>query len=129
MAVFKVGDTVLLRRRRQGRDAAEQPLQPRQIAKIGRRWISLEGRFTERFAIRDEDGDLLHEPYNLDGEGYESAGHVFLSEESADSHRRAVAAWERMRKLASAWHPPRHVSGADLEAMVAKLEEPACSDS
>lgn len=110
---FVVGQEVYVRRRSRRAGGAIEPA-PVKVAKVGRKWVTLESG--DRFEL---DGG---QPFVLDGGKYLSPGWVWPSLMDWEIHTRRIAAWARIQAAAKFLYPPDGVMMFDLEQMAEKLE-------
>lgn len=135
MVKFAPGDTVYIDwstsfHRHTQRETPK--LTPAKIAKVGRRWVTLE---YARGDYRFDPLDGLHRPggpFSLDGGGYSSPGEVWPSVEDRDAWLARVATWERIRRVVGATGgatlAPDHVPTATLAIIADVLDNPAAFD-
>lgn len=110
-----LGQVVYWRQSRSMRIArSEARLTPRDVVKIGRRWVTLDSG--DRFEPGEGEG-----PFPVDNGDYSSYADIFLSTEAAAAHDHREAAWRRLVELARG-EPPAHVTGEQIDAFAALIE-------
>jgi hypothetical protein len=82
------------------------------IEKVGRKWLSVGRRLR-----------LDAETLQADGGGYSSPGRAYLTQEEHSTAVRIAAKWSEFTTFVSRrWHPPKHLSEADIDALLSSLK-------
>jgi hypothetical protein len=83
------------------------------IEKVGRKWLSVGGRLRL-------DAETLH----ADAGGHSSPGRAYVSEEAHAAAVRIAQKWREFNtEVSRSWHPPKHLSEADIDGLLSSIKE------
>lgn len=115
---FRPGQVVLVLRRLEAwerRTGREPTAEPSTIAKVGRKWATLEGHRGQRFSLQT---------LELDTGDFGQAGRVYVSAEHMAAEVEKARLWEALagRFRFGGRHPPAQLWLADLSTFMAALD-------